>query len=127
MSTTGRKPVAAAPAAVPAMMPSASGVLRTRSAPNSFTRSARLVATPSPNMMTFGSRRISSASAWPIASLTVIVAMLFPYLCVDIGGEFDRFRERRGLGKGHRGVDRDGGALAHRVELCGRQGALRLQ
>ena len=37
-STTGRRPVAAAPAAVPAMMPSASGVLRTRAAPNSLTQ-----------------------------------------------------------------------------------------
>jgi hypothetical protein len=71
----GRRPVAAAPAAVPAMMPSARGVLRTRVAPNSETSSGCLVAVPSPKMRTRGSRRISSAMAWLMASLTVMSGM----------------------------------------------------
>src|SRR4051812_44245325 len=90
------------------MMPSASGVLRMRSAPNSFRRSWRLVATPSPNMITRGSRRISSASARPIASLTVIWGMAGSS-GVNVGDELGSFRERR-----LRGVaSRCGDALLH--------------
>ncbi|MFT3957270.1 MAG: hypothetical protein QM722_23670 [Piscinibacter sp.] len=75
-SMTGRRPMAAAPAAVPAMMASASGVLRTRAGPNSASSSWRLVATPSPNISTRGSRRISSARACETASLTVRFCMV---------------------------------------------------
>src|ERR1051326_1751134 len=69
MSTTGRRPVIAAPTPIPVNPASEMGVSTTRSAPNSSTRPERTLkgvpasATSSPKMQTRESRRISSASA----------------------------------------------------------------
>src|SRR6187397_1142974 len=101
------------------MMPSASGVLRTRRPPNSFTRSARVVATPSPNMTTRASRRISSARARPIASLTVIFC-ISRSSGVNVGSELGQRGEGRALREGERVLDPalnacvDGGDLRFR-------------
>src|SRR6202051_1511111 len=65
MSTTGRKPVIAAPTPIPVKPASDIGVSRTRSDPNSSTRPDSTLngvpasATSSPKMHTRGSRRIS--------------------------------------------------------------------
>src|SRR6266567_199452 len=77
MSTTGRKPVMAAPTASPVNPASEIGVSRTRSLPNSSTRPESTLngvpasATSSPIMQTVGSRRISSARASRIACANV--------------------------------------------------------
>src|SRR5882757_10063245 len=69
MSTTGRKPVIAAPTPIPVNPASEIGVSSTRSDPNSSTSPDSTLngvpasATSSPKMHTRGSRRISSASA----------------------------------------------------------------
>src|SRR6267142_7113648 len=69
MSTTGRKPVIAAPTPIPVNPASEIGVSNTRSDPNSSTSPDSTLngvpasATSSPKMHTRGSRRISSASA----------------------------------------------------------------
>src|ERR1700675_3970389 len=69
MSTTGRRPVIAAPTPIPVNPASEIGVSRTRSDPNSSTspdstlKGVPASATSSPKMHTRGSRRISSASA----------------------------------------------------------------
>src|SRR6202158_2359591 len=69
MSTTGRKPVIAAPTPTPVNPASEIGVSTTRSAPNPSTRPESTLngvpasATSSPKMHTRESRRISSASA----------------------------------------------------------------
>src|SRR5579871_2201617 len=69
MSTTGRRPVIAAPTPIPVNPASEMGVSSTRSAPNSSTRPESTLngvpasATSSPKMQTRESRRISSASA----------------------------------------------------------------
>src|SRR5271169_819179 len=69
MSTTGRRPVIAAPTPTPVKPASEIGVSTTRSAPNSSTSPDRTLngvpasATSSPKMHTRESRRISSASA----------------------------------------------------------------
>src|SRR5580700_11751863 len=69
MSTTGRRPVIAAPTATPVNPASEIGVSTTRPAPNSSTNPERTLngvpasATSSPKMQTRESRRISSASA----------------------------------------------------------------
>src|SRR6201988_2280874 len=69
MSTTGRRPVIAAPTPMPVKPASEMGVSSTRSAPNSSTNPERTLkgvpasATSSPKIHTRESRRISSASA----------------------------------------------------------------
>src|ERR1700723_3572020 len=69
ISTMGRRPVIAAPTAIPVKPASEIGVSSTRSVPNSSTRPERTLkgvpasATSSPKMQTRESRRISSASA----------------------------------------------------------------
>src|SRR5713101_782868 len=69
ISTTGRRPVIAAPTATPVNPASEMGVSTTRLAPNSSTKPERTLngvpasATSSPMMQTRESRRISSASA----------------------------------------------------------------
>src|SRR5579862_2046565 len=69
MSTTGRRPVIAAPTPIPVKPASEMGVSSTRSAPNSSTspestlKGVPASATSSPKMQTRESRRISSASA----------------------------------------------------------------
>src|SRR5437899_5827769 len=69
MSTTGRRPVIAAPTPIPVKPASEIGVSSTRSAPNSSTSPESTLngvpasATSSPKMHTLESRRISSASA----------------------------------------------------------------
>src|SRR6056297_1512434 len=68
-STTGRRPVIAAPTPMPVKPGSEMGVSMTRSVPNSSTRPERTLngvpasATSSPRISTRSSRRISSASA----------------------------------------------------------------
>src|SRR5256885_1903540 len=77
MSTTGRKPVIAAPTPIPVKPASEIGVSITRSAPNSSTSPDRTLngvpasATSSPKMHTRESRRISSASASRMACANV--------------------------------------------------------
>src|SRR5438309_302115 len=77
MSTTGRRPVMAAPTPIPVNPGSEIGVSITRSLPNSSTRPDRTLngvpasATSSPMMHTRESRRISSASASRMASPNV--------------------------------------------------------
>src|SRR5467141_1899933 len=77
MSTTGRKPVIAAPTPMPVKPASEIGVSITRSAPNSSTSPDSTLngvpasATSSPKMHTRLSRRISSASASRIACANV--------------------------------------------------------
>src|SRR5580704_11192514 len=69
MSTTGRRPVIAAPTPIPVKPASEIGVSSTRSAPNSSTRPERTLngvpasATSSPKIHTLEARRISSARA----------------------------------------------------------------
>src|SRR6476661_1577460 len=78
ISTTGFMPVIAAPTAMPVKPASEIGVSMTRSVPNSFTSPVRTLkgcpasAMSSPQMKTFGSRRISSARASRTASARVI-------------------------------------------------------
>src|ERR1700722_17371997 len=78
MSTTGRKPVIAAPTPTPVNPASEIGVSTTREVPNSSTRPDKTLngvpasATSSPMMNTRESRRISSASASRTASAKVI-------------------------------------------------------
>src|ERR1700675_1883570 len=78
ISTTGRRPVIAAPTASPVKPASEIGVSTTRSVPNSSTSPDSTLngvpasATSSPRMQTRESRRISSASASRIASAKVI-------------------------------------------------------
>src|SRR6516165_10795144 len=77
MSTTGRRPVMAAPTARPVNPASEIGVSITRSVPNSSTRPDNTLkgvpasATSSPRTKTRGSRRISSANASRTASANV--------------------------------------------------------
>src|SRR6187431_2834572 len=98
------------------MIPSASGVLRTRCPPNSFTRSARVVATPSPNMTTRASRRISSARARPIASLTVIFC-ISRSSGVNVGSELGQRGKGRGLREVERVLDPAPDAFVHGGDL----------
>src|SRR5271163_2503838 len=78
MSTTGRRPVIAAPTPTPVNPASEIGVSTTREVPNSSTRPDNTLkgvpasATSSPMMNTRESRRISSASASRTASAKVI-------------------------------------------------------
>src|SRR5262245_7777251 len=84
MSTTGRRPVIAAPRAMPVNPGSEIGASITRSGPNSSTRPFRTLngvpasATSSPMTKTVGSARISSASAsftaWPSVSSRRLLA-----------------------------------------------------
>src|SRR5690348_3040943 len=78
MSTTGRRPVMAAPTATPVKPASEIGVSRTRSGPNSSTKPVRTLkgwpasAMSSPMMSTRESRRSSSARASRTACASVI-------------------------------------------------------
>src|ERR1700720_3040300 len=102
MSTTGRRPVIAAPTATPVNPASEIGVSTTRLAPNSSTSPERTLkgvpasATSSPMMQTVLSRRISSASASRIACANVSSRSPFSgihVLCHFIDG---RIRRRHG-------------------------------
>src|SRR5690349_8530945 len=83
MSTTGRRPVMAAPTAIPVKPASEMGVSRTRSGPNSSTKPVSTLngwpasAMSSPITSTRGSRRNSSASASRTACPRVISRPLF--------------------------------------------------
>src|SRR5713226_6096822 len=106
MSTTGRRPVIAAPTAKPVKPASEMGVSTTRSVPNSSTSPDRTLngvpasATSSPKIQTRESRRISSASASRIACANVssLVATSGIYVLVHLV----RGRIRRGNRKLHR-------------------------
>src|SRR3954453_6954751 len=131
-SITGRNPAAAAPAAVPAMIPSASGVLRTRRFPNSLTSSNCFVATPSPNVITRGSRRISSASAVAITwsgVVVVVVMVLFMVISssVDVSSELIERGIRRREREGSSLLDAFRCARANERQLFARDAAVRLQ
>src|SRR6185312_8358340 len=84
ISQTGRMPMCAAPAAAPTMAASEMGVSITRDSPYFASKpSVTLNAPPyapmsSPNTKTFGSRSISSNSAWRIASRYVVSAIEGP-------------------------------------------------
>src|SRR5580700_5380202 len=120
MSTTGRRPVIAAPTATPVNPASEIGVSTTRPAPNSSTNPDRTLngvpasATSSPKMQTWESRRISSASASRTACANVSSRSGIDVLLhlVDAG-------IRRRNGEFHRGfhlIARFGGDL---IELGG--------
>src|SRR4051812_6021367 len=97
-STTGRRPVIAAPTPRPVKPGSEIGVSTTRFVPNSSTSPDRTLngvpasATSSPMTNTFGSRRISSTSA----ALTA---------CANVISGIDILRHLRGVGI--RGVERE--------------------
>src|SRR5215472_2046505 len=105
ISTTGRRPVMAAPTARPVKPASEMGVSRTRSAPNSSTRPESTLkgvpasATSSPRMQTRESRRISSASASRIASANVSSRAATSGIDVLVG------LFRPGIGSGYRKFD----------------------
>src|SRR6516162_868217 len=107
MSTTGRKPVIAAPTPMPVKPASEMGVSSTRSAPNSSTRPDSTLngvpasATSSPKMHTRGSRRISSASASRIACANV--SSLWAVTVSGINVLINLLD--RGIGSGNREVD----------------------
>src|SRR6202049_3034531 len=106
MSTTGRRPVIAAPTASPVKPASEIGVSITRSVPNSSTRPERTLkgvpasATSSPKMQTRESRRISSASASRTACPNVSSRAMASGINVLL-----HFRHT-GVGSGHRELDR---------------------
>src|SRR6202030_1518485 len=111
MSTTGRRPVIAAPTPTPVKPASEIGVSITRSAPNSSTKPESTLngvpasATSSPKMQTRESRRISSASASRTACPNVSsremasginVILHFPHTRIRRGhGELDRLLHLR--------------------------------
>src|SRR5580693_1739139 len=105
MSTTGRRPVIAAPTPTPVNPASEIGVSTTREVPNSSTSPESTLngvpasATSSPMMKTRESRRISSASASRIASAKVISRI--PVSGIDVLVNFVRAGIRRGDGKFH--------------------------
>src|SRR3990172_8468612 len=109
MSTTGRRPVMAAPTASPVIPASEMGVSITRSVPNSSTRPDRTLngvpasATSSPRINTRGSRRISSARSSRIASPKVISRPCASG--VDILVHLVWFGVRGGKAELHRGLD----------------------
>src|SRR6266852_9076424 len=95
ISTTGRRPVIAAPTATPVNPASEIGVSTTRLAPNSSTSPERTLkgvpasATSSPMMQTRESRRISSASASRTACANVSsrsgIDVLLHFIDIRIG------------------------------------------
>src|SRR5580658_4290721 len=103
MSTTGRRPVIAAPTPTPVNPASEIGVSTTREVPNSSTRPESTLngvpasATSSPMMNTRESRRISSASASRTASAKVISRI--PGSGIDVLVNFVHTRVWRGDGK----------------------------
>src|SRR3982074_1563034 len=106
ISTTGRKPVIAAPTPIPVKPASEIGVSITRSAPNSSTRPANTLngvpasATSSPKMHTRESRRISSASASRTACANVSSLVATSGINVLVHLVYSRIR--RGNRKLHR-------------------------
>src|ERR1700728_3217737 len=105
MSTTGRRPVIAAPTPTPVNPASEIGVSTTREGPNSSTRPESTLngvpasATSSPMMKTRASRRISSASASRTASAKVISRI--PGSGIHVLVHFVRARVRRSDGEFH--------------------------
>src|SRR5580692_5493239 len=105
MSTTGRKPVIAAPTPTPVNPASEIGVSTTREVPNSSTRPESTLngvpasATSSPMINTRESRRISSASASRTASAKVISRI--PDSGIDVLVNFVRVGIWRRDGKFH--------------------------
>src|SRR6266436_545076 len=106
ISTTGRKPVIAAPTPIPVKPASEIGVSITRSAPNSSTRPDNTLngvpasATSSPKMHTRESRRISSASASRTACANVSSRLATSGINVLVNLVYSRIR--RGNRKFHR-------------------------
>src|SRR6202007_3229310 len=108
MSTTGRRPLMAAPTASPVKPASEMGVSRTRSLPNSSTKPERTLngvpasATSSPKMQTRESRRISSARASRTACANVSsrsgIDVLFHLIDAGIGRCNAEFHSRFHLG-----------------------------
>src|ERR1700687_2394544 len=106
ISTTGRKPVIAAPTPIPVKPASEIGVSITRSAPNSSTRPDNTLngvpasATSSPKIHTRESRRISSASASRTACANVSSLVATSGINVLVHLVYSRIR--RGNRKFHR-------------------------
>src|SRR5437879_904560 len=100
MSTTGRRPVIAAPTPIPVKPASEMGVSSTRSGPNSSTSPERTLktvpacATSSPRRSTRGSRRNSSASASRTASPKVISRTAAAASGIHVLPHFVESRER---------------------------------
>src|SRR5437660_1074901 len=125
MSTTGRRPVIAAPSAMPVKPASEIGVSMTRRGPNSSTRPFSTLngvpasATSSPRTMTAASRRISSASA----SLTAWPSVSSRTSGVDIFGHLGGVGERGGQRERDAAGDLGPHLLVQRLQLVGAQGA----
>src|ERR1700693_386460 len=109
MSTTGRKPVIAAPTPIPVNPGSEIGVSITRDFPNSSTIPDKTLngvpasATSSPIIKTLGSRRISSDSASRTAS--AIVNSRTATSGINVLPNLIHSRKRGLQGKRHSGVD----------------------
>src|SRR6202046_182968 len=110
MSTTGRRPVIAAPTPTPVKPASEMGVSTTRSLPNSSTRPDRTLkgvpasATSSPRMQTVSSRRISSTRASRMACAKVNSRPSCPgrrFSGIHVLGYFIHCRIRRCDGEVH--------------------------
>src|ERR1700688_3641568 len=120
MSTTGRKPVIAAPTATPVNPASEIGVSTTRLAPNSSIKPERTLngvpasATSSPRMQTRESRRISSASASRTACANVSSRS-----GIDVLLHFVHRRIRRGDRELYRRLHDGTNARCNLIERCG--------
>src|SRR5580700_3273584 len=123
MSTTGRKPVMAAPTPIPVKPASEIGVSITRSAPNSSTSPDKTLngvpasATSSPKMQTRESRRISSARAsrTACANVSSLVATSGIHVLVHLIGS----GIRRGNRKFHRRLHLRAYFVFNRLQLRG--------
>src|ERR1700686_1898155 len=119
MSTTGRRPVMAAPTPTPVKPASEIGVSTTRSAPNSSTKPESTLngvpasATSSPKMQTRESRRISSASASRTACANVISRS-----GIDVLLHLIDARIRRRNGEFHRGFHLGARLGGNLIEDC---------
>src|SRR5579863_5578224 len=120
MSTTGRRPVIAAPTATPVNPASEIGVSTTRFAPNSSTNPERTLkgvpasATSSPSMQTRESRRISSASASRTACANVSSRS-----GIDVLLDFVHARIRSVDGELHRRLHDGANVGSNSIERCG--------
>src|SRR5215813_593404 len=113
--TMGRSPQPAAPRPMPVSTASEMGVKRTRVGPNSLMGSpVKSVAI----VMTFWSRRISSATASSRARWNVISRMIDPRLPGEhVDEQIFWMRERALLGEGHRLVEIAADALLDCADL----------
>src|SRR6056297_136390 len=122
-STTGLRPVIAAPTPMPVKPGSEMGVSITRSVPNSSTRPARTLngvpasATSSPRISTRSSRRISSASASFTAFEKLITRVRVATSGVDMLVDLALVGVGRVQGEGHGGLGLVADLALDRLEL----------